>query len=264
MAGLDANRGAKRAREAREALGLDPAGRLGCLLDVVERRAGLPVVVARLPDGVAGACVPLGAGRVLWVNGTQARTRQRFTLAHEPGHAWCRHEGRLAVDTPATLVGRTTSPLEVQANAFAAEFLIPRAAIEGLLDRDPTFDEVVVVAAHFGTSPIMALYRFKQYDLVSRDACATIERDLQGGRHEGALDRLGLSPLADRLGTLEELPYLSPAIAGTRLAAVLRGDAAAGPELATAISRLLGQPSGPPRKSRSTSSSDGGAGSSAA
>ncbi len=239
MAGLDANRGAKRAREARAALGLDPAERLPCLLDVVEQRAGLPVVVAALPDGVAGACAPLGSGRLLWVNGTQARVRQRFTLAHELGHAWCRHEGDLAVDTAATLGGRTTSPLEVQANAFAAEFLIPRVALDGLLGRDPSLDEVIVVAAHFGTSPIVALLRFKQHDLISPAACAAIQRDLDDGRHAGALERLGLTPLPDRLGDLEQLPYLSPQIAATHLGAVLRGEAAAEPALARAVARLL-------------------------
>ena len=38
--GEDSNRGAKRAREARAALGLDPAAPLECLLSTVEQRAG--------------------------------------------------------------------------------------------------------------------------------------------------------------------------------------------------------------------------------
>jgi hypothetical protein len=44
MSGLDRNRGAKRAREAREALGLRADAPLDCLLTAVEERAGLPVV----------------------------------------------------------------------------------------------------------------------------------------------------------------------------------------------------------------------------
>jgi len=239
VAGLDVNRGAKRAREAREALGLHPTDRLSCLLDVVEERAGLPVVVTQLPDGVAGACVPVGTDRLLWVNGAQAPVRQRFTLAHELGHVWCKHDGALAVDTVATLSGKATTPLEVQANAFAAELLVPRAAIEGVVDGDPTLDEIVVVAAHFGTSALMTLLRFKQHGLISAPACSALEQDLEEGRHLRVPERLGLTPLLDRLGALEDLPYFSPAIAGTRLAAVLRGDAAAEPELAGAIDRLL-------------------------
>jgi hypothetical protein len=120
------------------------------------------------------------------------------------------------------------------------------------------------VAAHFGTSPIMALYRFKQYDLVSPDACATIERDLQRGRQEGALDRLGLSPLGDRLGTLEELPYLSPAIAGTRLAARPAGRCRRRAGARHGDRRLLGQPSGRQEEPVDPRRATAGAGSSAA
>src|SRR5215218_856798 len=64
MAGVDVNRGAKRAREARAALGLDPAAPLACLLSVVEEDARLPVVVCAMPDGVAGACFRTDTGAV--------------------------------------------------------------------------------------------------------------------------------------------------------------------------------------------------------
>jgi Zn-dependent peptidase ImmA (M78 family) len=239
VAGLDANRGAKRAREARSGLGLDPAAPLACLLDVVEDRARLPVVVATLQDGLAGACVPFGEGRLLFLNGTQPAVRQRFTLAHELGHAWCRHEGGLAVDTFATLSGKASTPLEIQANAFAAEFLIPRVALDELLDGDPSLDQLMIVAAHYGTSALMTLFRFKQAGLVSSTACAVLEDDIGEGRHHEAFARLGLTGPADRLGAMDELPYLSPALRDTQLGAVLQGRAAADPGLATAIERLL-------------------------
>ncbi len=130
MAGVDSNRGAKRAREARAALGLDPAAPLADILDVVE--AQKPVIVAAMPDGVAGACF---AGQILWVNGNQYAPRQRFTLAHEFGHAWIGHDGRLEPDTVETLNGRTSNPYEIQANAFAAEFLVPKAGLGSLRER---------------------------------------------------------------------------------------------------------------------------------
>src|SRR3712207_7408724 len=59
-------------------------------------------------------------------NGREATTRQRFTLAHELGHVRCGHAPAVDVDTIADLANRT-DPLEVQANAFAAELLLPRA-----------------------------------------------------------------------------------------------------------------------------------------
>ncbi len=237
---LHRNRGAKRAREAREELDLDPVAPLACLLDCVEKRAGLRVVVTHLPDGVAGACTS-GPAPVLWLNAADAKVRQRFTLAHELGHVRCKHDGKLVVESYETLSGATTTPREIEANAFAAELLIPRVAIEKLAvaGRNPTLDEVVVIAAHYGTSAIMALYRFKQFGLAD-DACvSSLGAAIEAKEHFAAFERLGCFALPDRLGSLEDLPYLSPALRDSRLGAVLRGDAEAEPQLATAIARVL-------------------------
>jgi Zn-dependent peptidase ImmA (M78 family) len=236
---LHRNRGAKRAREARAALKLAPDAPLPCLLTAVEERAGLPVVVGRLPEGIAGVCFRSDATTVLWVNGEQARVRQRFTLAHELGHAWCRHDGRLEVDTVATLSGRTTNPYEIEANAFAAEFLVPRAAMQELVDEDQTLDEIVTIAAHFGVSAIVVVFRLKTLGLIS-DACAErLQRLIEDGEHDGAAERLGLAPIDDRLAALGELPYLSPALQDSHLGAALRGDAAIEAPVAGAARRLL-------------------------
>lgn len=241
MAGLDVNRGAKRAREARAAFGLDRSAPLRCLLDVVEAQTGLAIVVAPLVEGLAGACVAFGSGgRLLFVNGAQATVRQRFTLAHELGHVRCGHDGALAVDTFATLSGATTNVLEVQANAFAAEFLLPASAVDEVLDGDPGLDELVVTASAFGGSALMTLFRVRPR--ISEAAFAALEAAIGDGLHLEAAERLGLPGPPDRLGELEALPYLSPALHATRLGAVLRGDAPAEGALATAIARLLSSP----------------------
>jgi len=241
MASRDGNRGAKRAREARAALGLDPAAPLHCLLSVVEERAGHPVVVTAMPGDVAGACFSDGGRAVLWVNGSRSQSipRQRFTLAHELGHAWCGHDGSVEVDTFATLSGRTSSPLEVQANAFAAEFLVPRAGLDEVVTRAPTLEDTVVVATHFGVSAIMVLYRFKQLALVTEERAGQLEAEIEEGLHLKLTAELDLRPRRDRLARIEHLPYLSPALDGTALAAALRGDGPAGAALAGAIERLL-------------------------
>jgi Zn-dependent peptidase ImmA (M78 family) len=239
MAGLDSNRGAKRAREAREALDLDPAAPIACLLTVVEECAELPVVVARLPEDVAGACYRAEGGAVLWVNGAQARPRQRFTLAHELGHAWCKHDGALEVDSLATLSGKTTNPLEVQANAFAAELLVPRAAMQELVAQEPTLDEVVTIAAAYGVSAVVVVYRLKQLRLVSEQRVTQLQAEIDDGLHEDAFERLALQPIDDRLGSIEQLPYLSAALEQTYLGAALRRQAPADAAVAAAIDRLL-------------------------
>jgi len=239
MASQDANRGAKRAREARAALGLDPAAPLPCLLTVVEEAAGVPVVVCAMPDGVAGACYRGGAGAVLWVNGRQWTPRQRFTLAHELGHVWCGHDGTLEVDSIATLSGVTSNPNEIQANAFAAELLVPRAGMERVVDGPPTLDEVVIIAAHYGVSAIVVVHRIAQFDLAPESHLARLREEVDDRLHVEAFRRLGCTPLDDRLGALRQLPYLSPALSGTQLDAALRGEAPVNAAFAAALRRLL-------------------------
>src|SRR3954470_18545757 len=136
MPTVHTNRGAKRAREARERFGLDTASPVADLLTLVERDAGLPVVVGALPDHVAGALVRNGAGSVAFVNAGQWVERQRFTLAHELGHACCGHEGP-TVDTIDTIFGTTFNASEVEANAFAAELLAPKPGVVAMFGRDP-------------------------------------------------------------------------------------------------------------------------------
>lgn len=188
MPGKDTNTGAKRAREAREAFGLGEARPVECLLTTVEETAGHPVVVARLPEEVAGCCVRVGEEAVLWVNGAQSLARQRFTLAHELGHLRGRHEASVAIDSPEILAGLTHDPNEVQANAFAAEFLAPRLGIEALVGaHEPDLEAVVGLAAHFGVSTIAALFRLSTLGLTSR-----VDR-LRQEIEEGLADQLWLA-----------------------------------------------------------------------
>lgn len=236
MAGIDSNRGAKRAREARAALQPHPRP-LPCVLRTIED-AGCSVVVADLPESVAGACYRGDTGAVMWVNGRHPPPRQRFTLAHEFGHAWCRHDGNLEPDTVATLSGKTSNPYEIQANAFAAEFLAPRAGLQERFAQEPTLEEVVTAAAEYGVSAIVIVYRLKQLRLASAGRIARLQQEVEDGLHAAVYDYLGLTPLDDGLARIEHLPYLSPALKDSLLAAALRDEAAVDGATAAAIERI--------------------------
>ncbi len=229
MAGVDSNRGAKRAREARAALGLDPTAPLADILDIVE--AQKPVIVAAMPDSVAGACF---GGQILWVNGNQYAPRQRFTLAHEFGHAWIGHDGRLEPDTVDTLNGRTSNPYEIQANAFAAEFLVPKAGLDRL-ESEPTLEDVVALASEYGVSAPAMVIRLEQCKVASPARIARLRREVEEGLH----GYLRVNSLDDRLERIDSLPYLSPSLRGSHLEAALQGDAAVDPATAQAIARLM-------------------------
>lgn len=224
MASKDTNVGAKRARQTREALALDPAAPLDCVLTLVESALEVPVVIAALPTGIAGCCWRDGERVVLWVNGTHAPVRQRFTLAHELGHLRCGHDGAIPVETFTTLGGKATDSREVQANAFAAELLAPAAGVRAMVDgTEPGLDEVVRLAATHGISTIAALYRLNSLGLTGRyDELAAA---IGNGEHEAVWDRLEAEPVTDGIAAIDPggLPWLSAALRGSALAAVAGG-----------------------------------------
>ena len=143
------NSGPKRAD-----LGLGGDRPVGDLLTAVEG-AGAHVVVLDLPEGVAGAYVAKPDCPLLFVNGGQWIGRQRFTLAHEFGHFRMGHE--TVVDKQVAISGYLHAPNEVCANAFAAEFLLPKRAVAqwgaaNVRTGQPTLEHVCLLAAEYGVS----------------------------------------------------------------------------------------------------------------
>ena len=239
MPSLHSNRGAKRAREARAELTGDPAAPLECVLSVAEDAMETPVIVAELPEAIAGACCRSGSGAVVWVNGTHGLPRRRFTLAHELGHLWIGHEVGVEVDDITTVSGVTTNPLEVEANAFAAEFLVPAAGLRERVNGSPSLDDVVILAADYGVSAIMLTYRLKQLDLASAKRITRLAEEIAEGLHRAAYERLEPPTPDDGLSRIDAMPYLSPALKGSLLDAALRGEAAVDRSTGAAIERLL-------------------------
>jgi hypothetical protein len=237
MPSRDTNIGAKRARELREELDLPAGAPLGCILGLVEQRLGLPVGVVALPEAVAGVCWR-GAGDavVLWVNGTQATVRCRFTLAHELGHIRCGHDHAVPVERYETISGRTTDAREVQANAFAAELLMPKAGVLELAPEQPSLEDVVRLAAPFGTSPIVALFRLSTLSLVSRRRYERLRGEIEEGLDEQLRAALALPEVEDGLAALDRrtLPRLPRARGTSGLRALARRDAALADVAATA------------------------------
>ena len=228
MAGKHTNIGAKRAREARADLGLDSVAPIPCVLTLIEDTLDTPVVLAELPEDVAGACWRNDEQTLIWVNATQAAVRCRFTLAHELGHLRCGHDHDLPIDTFKTFSGSQADSREVQANAFAAEFLAPAEGVRRMVSEDPTLETVVRVAAHFGLSTIAALYRLNTLSLTRRDR--RLKHEIDAGLQDEVWERLAPRDFGDEVARLSEsdLPRLSPAIENSALAALIAGAVSTG------------------------------------
>lgn len=104
-------------------------------IDAIISEIGLPLCYEPLDDGISGYIERTNGSYKIVVNSNHARTRQRFTAAHELGH-YIFHRDLLgegvgdnrAYRTEGTrLANANIRPMhERQANSFAANVLMPR------------------------------------------------------------------------------------------------------------------------------------------
>lgn len=147
---------------------------------------GLRVVYERLPSDTSAVLVRHADGeRLIGVNASHSPTRQRFSLAHELGHALLHftsappENGDAVVDRPLEVLFRDgvaslgTSKVEVDANTFAAELLMPRKLVERsfreLLAERPRFDldaSIAELARDFEVSTQAMTYRLVNLHLI--------------------------------------------------------------------------------------------------
>jgi Zn-dependent peptidase ImmA (M78 family) len=222
------NTGAKRGREARADLGLTNVGPVPDLLSEVED-AGAHVVVLDLPEGVAGAYIAKPDCPLLFVNGGQWIARQRFTLAHEFGHFRMGHD--TVVDKQVAISGYLHDPNEVCANAFAAEFLMPKRAIaewgaEHVRDSEPTLEHVCLLAAEYGVSAQAARYALETAEvLTTAKRKQQLDDEIKDELHVEVFRQLGLEPLEDELAAASaRRPRIPRGLRDTALGDLLAGD----------------------------------------
>ena len=212
------------ARRTRLEMGFGLEGPLPDLLAAIEGPGGAHVVVLDLGDEIAGACIQRPGLVLLFVNGAHAAVRRRFTLAHELGHRRLGHAS--VIDRPADLLDMRHDPAEVGANYFAAEFLMPAAAVrEWARGRGLGLDDVVRLAAEYGVSAKMARIRLETAGALGDRALAVrLDREIDDeGLHLPLAGLLGLEDLADGVAAAAA-PRLPPALHGSALGGVLSGE----------------------------------------
>jgi len=223
---IHTNRGIGRARKARLALDVPLDAPLVDVVEVVERD-GVSVVIVDLRDGIAGAYLRRANHPILFVNARHNAARQRFTVAHEFGHHRLDH--KTVIDGVAALTDTGHDPQEVEANAFAAEFLIPRDAIACLYRRNAarrlSLDDVVELAAFFGVSAQMARYRLASHGVLGDPKlCAQLDAEIAEELHVAVAERLGLRPRQDTIARGQGATRIPSSMRGSALGRFLEGD----------------------------------------
>ncbi len=161
--------GYRGARALRRQLHLDGRQRV----DPFELAHQLGIVVVRRPLAerrIAGVYLHRpGDGRsFVLVNSSDVLVRQRFTVAHELGH-WRFDRESVVVDDD--FEGGSTAE-ERRANAFAAELLLPEAAIGSWKPQRPwgeSGDDIAALAVTFGLSYDATLWRLRNCGIALDD-----------------------------------------------------------------------------------------------
>lgn len=201
--------GASLADQERRRLSLGDAP-IEDIAEVLERQ-GIRTGLINLPEDVSGLTfVDRKVGPFTVVNRTEHISRRTFSFAHEYAH--------VLVDCDSNgIISRTSERdglREVRANAFAANLLLPESGVRqflaelGKVGESRIFAEtpinedqaialearstsatqqirlhhVALLAHHFGTSRVMALYRLRNLHMISEHELASLLEQEHAGR----------------------------------------------------------------------------------
>jgi hypothetical protein len=138
-------------------------GNLDLPLDVIELVARCGGTVDELAlSGIAGFLLRYGEEWGIVVREGDSRRRRRFTVAHELGHFCMPTHGRRALVcvSPETTRGETDRMAEREANAFAAELLMPRRAVQPMVSSGAIdLTRAIQLAETFDVSAVSAALR---------------------------------------------------------------------------------------------------------
>ena len=136
----------------------------------IAKSLGIRVEYAPLDDELSGLAHIRDDVPIIGINALHAPNRQRFTLAHELGHVRLHHrelERAVHVDRGSlrrdALSAEGVDTIEIEANAFAAELLMPTRLLISALERHPVDLEddraVAALAKRFRVSDAAMRYR---------------------------------------------------------------------------------------------------------
>ncbi len=108
------------------------------------KRRNIKVQFSPLDKELSGMALIKDGVAIIGVNALHHPNRQRFTMAHELGHHVMHHEainGTVHVDKGFAMIlmrddlaSQGTDRMEIEANAFASELLMPQPILEKMLD----------------------------------------------------------------------------------------------------------------------------------
>ncbi|MFC0864941.1 helix-turn-helix domain-containing protein [Sphaerimonospora cavernae] len=144
----------------------------GDLAAVVEDVFGVDVAIVQLGEGLDGLAVSSEEVKLIVLATSHIPARQRFTLAHELGHLLAGDDQDIHLDRDIFDKAQSKDPTEMQANAFASAFLMPKDLLrarlrKGVLNQQ-TFADMV---CDLQVSPSALAFRLKELRIIDAGGC---------------------------------------------------------------------------------------------
>jgi len=136
-------------------------------VEQIAKKLGLKLAAVPAGDDISGAIIRKGIRVVIAVNTSHHLNRQRFTVAHELGHYFFHQGLEEHVDQNFRIAWRNSDSsraidwLEIEANRFAAELLMPREFLVKDLDALQRIEKrtVALLASRYRVSPEAMKFR---------------------------------------------------------------------------------------------------------
>lgn len=144
-------------------------------VDKIAKALGVQLKFSPLDDELSGMIFIKDGTPIIGVNALHHSNRQRFTIAHELGHLMMHRnilENEVHVDKQFKILMRDglaatgTDTIEIQANQFAAELLLPSFLLDTLLSKEFDIDDegpLDALAKKFKVSKQMLEYRIRSF-----------------------------------------------------------------------------------------------------
>jgi Zn-dependent peptidase ImmA (M78 family) len=136
-------------------------------VDRIAKSLGIMVQYAPFDDELSGMAFLKENVPIIGVNSNHHPNRQRYTIAHRDELETAVHVDQSSVSSLRRdlVSAEGTDPLEREANAFAAELLMPRKLLAGALDDrmlDLDDDRLIALAKRFKVSLMALQYRLQR------------------------------------------------------------------------------------------------------
>lgn len=129
-------------------------------LESLASKLGIKVIMKPMDDQISGHLSLQNGAWEIVVNSLHHWRRQRFTLAHELGHFFLHRWKRQEFTDTVFFRNDEVSPMEAEANKFAAELLMPEAEFKRHLEEVSA--KVEDLAEYFGVSALAVRVRAKR------------------------------------------------------------------------------------------------------